>query len=175
MAPKAAMSWVFQLARNAPGASSGQLMGVIQVLVVFVSPLPSLPAAIRPCCYDISQMATVLIRSALRHRLTCRSGGASDIGQPASSGLSAPDERHSGRDSDTRAPPIAGTERCSCAMRQWPSTLRRPTVSRNTRPSLSLGSLDEAGPHHAIATAKATSASAVTVSSRKSKALPGLW
>ena len=31
------------------------------------------------------------------------------------------------------------------------------------------------GPHHMMATAKATSAPAVTASSRKSKAAPGLW
>ena len=39
-------------------------------------------------------------------------------------------------------------------MRQSPSTLRRPTVSRNKNPSLSMGLLDESGPHHMIATAE---------------------
>jgi hypothetical protein len=38
-----------------------------------------------------------------------------------------------------------------------------------------MGLLDESGPHHMMATAKATSAPAVMASSRKSKAVPGLW
>jgi hypothetical protein len=38
----------------------------------------------------------------------------------------------------------------SCATRQSPSTLRRPTVSRNRKPTLSIGLLDESGPHHMI-------------------------
>jgi hypothetical protein len=42
-------------------------------------------------------------------------------------------------------------------MRQSPSTLRRPTVNRNRKPSLSAGLLDELGPQRMIATAKATS------------------
>jgi hypothetical protein len=37
-------------------------------------------------------------------------------------------------------------------MRQSLSTLRRPTVSRNRKPSLSAGLLDESGPQRMIAT-----------------------
>ena len=44
---------------------------------------------------------------------------------------------------------LAGTEWCSWVIRHWPSILRKPTVSRNEKPSLSLGFEDEvrAAPH----------------------------
>jgi hypothetical protein len=59
-------------------------------------------------------------------------------------------------------------------MRQSRSTLRRPTVNRNRKPSLFAGLLDESGPQRMIATAKATSWPAVTESSWMSKARSGL-